>query len=127
VVSNNCIVRTAYEANFLRLLDKITNGSKFEINATGTALNFKPGVLIGGSFEHECNNERGISYYLEPLLVLAPFAKRPMTIKLKGVTANSVRLHGIPLYFIFFVCSASDDDFDFSLGGFNEDFLSHCF
>ncbi|CAG0914501.1 unnamed protein product, partial [Notodromas monacha] len=79
-----------YEANFLRLLDKITNGSKLEISETGTSLMFKPGVLIGGSFDHDCNNQRGISYYLEPLLILAPFAKKPMKIRFTGVVSNQI-------------------------------------
>ena len=41
-----------HEASFLRLLDRMTNGTKIEINATGTQLRFKPGVLLGGDIEH---------------------------------------------------------------------------
>ena len=34
-----------FEANLLRLLDKLTNGTKIEINVTGTTLYFRPGLL----------------------------------------------------------------------------------
>jgi RNA 3'-terminal phosphate cyclase-like protein len=43
-----------YEVSFLRLLDKITNGSTIEINSTGTQVRFKPGILLGGEHEHDC-------------------------------------------------------------------------
>ncbi|EJK62435.1 hypothetical protein THAOC_16954 [Thalassiosira oceanica] len=43
-----------HEASFLRLLDRMTNGTRIEINATGTQLRFKPGVLLGGTVEHDC-------------------------------------------------------------------------
>ena len=42
-----------YEASFLRLIDNMTNGSKMEINNTGTQLKFHPGVLLGGDIEHQ--------------------------------------------------------------------------
>ena len=35
-----------YEANFLRLIDQITNGSRMEINNTGTQIRFQPGVDV---------------------------------------------------------------------------------
>ena len=59
-----------FEASFIRLLDKITNGSKIEVNETGTAVHYEPGLLYGGKIEHDCNTQRSISYYLEPLLAL---------------------------------------------------------
>lgn len=88
----------SYEASFLRLLDKMTNGTVIEINSTGTQLRFNPGILIGGDIEHECpigdlppSNEeeelesdsyylrktgRGIGWYLEGILPIAPFGKK---------------------------------------------------
>jgi len=36
---------TEYEASLIRLFDKITNGSKIEVNETGTSLFYQPGNL----------------------------------------------------------------------------------
>lgn len=36
--------------------------------------------------EHECNTQRSVGYYLEALLMLAPFMKKPLKAVLKGVT-----------------------------------------
>uniref|UniRef100_A0A5F9CXP4 RNA terminal phosphate cyclase like 1 n=1 Tax=Oryctolagus cuniculus TaxID=9986 RepID=A0A5F9CXP4_RABIT len=79
-----------FEASFIRLLDKITNGSRIEINQTGTTLYYQPGLLYGGSLEHDCSVLRGIGYYLESLLCLAPFMKHPLKIILRGVTNDQV-------------------------------------
>ncbi|XP_076765724.1 RNA terminal phosphate cyclase 1 [Xylocopa sonorina] len=79
-----------YEVSFVRLLDKITNGSRIELNETGTSLYYSPGLLNGGELEHDCNVQRGIGYYLEAVLILAPFCKKPVDIKLKGVTNNTL-------------------------------------
>ncbi|KAM9794074.1 RNA 3'-terminal phosphate cyclase-like protein isoform X2 [Syngnathus typhle] len=77
-----------FEASFIRLLDKVTNGSIIEINQTGTVLFYQPGLLYGGSIEHDCNLQRSIGYYLEALLMLAPFMKTPLKATLLGVTNN---------------------------------------
>ncbi|RZF44523.1 hypothetical protein LSTR_LSTR002296 [Laodelphax striatellus] len=79
---------TEYEANLLRLLDKLTNGTWLEVSETGTAFSFSPGALIGGTLTHECCKLRGIGYYLEVLMALAPFCKKPLSIILRGVTCN---------------------------------------
>ncbi|CAO2585121.1 RNA 3'-terminal phosphate cyclase-like protein [Lemmus lemmus] len=79
-----------FEASFIRLLDKLTNGSRIEINQTGTTLYYQPGLLYGGSVEHDCSVLRGIGYYLEALLCLAPFMKHPLKIVLRGVTNDQV-------------------------------------
>ena len=47
-----------FEANFLRLMDKITNGSRIEINETGTVLKYAPGFIAGGRIEHDCGVKR---------------------------------------------------------------------
>lgn len=36
--------------------------------------------------EHECNVQRSIGYYLEALIMLAPFMKNSLKAVLKGVT-----------------------------------------
>lgn len=75
------------EISFLRLLEKVVNGCKIFINGTGTTLRYKPGIIVGGAgVTHECSTQRAVGYYLQPLLLLAPFAKHPLNITLKGVT-----------------------------------------
>ncbi|KAL0965851.1 hypothetical protein UPYG_G00286580 [Umbra pygmaea] len=75
-----------FEASLIRLLDKITNGTRIEINQTGTVVYYQPGLLHGGEVEHECNTQRSVGYYLETLMMLAPFMKMPLKAVLKGVT-----------------------------------------
>jgi len=77
-----------FESSLIRLMDKITNGSKIEVNDTGTTLTFVPGILTGGRVEHDCGVERSIGYFLELLLALGPFCKNPLHITLSGVTNN---------------------------------------
>lgn len=79
-----------YEISFIRLLDKITNGTRVELNETGTSLYYSPGLLNGGVLEHDCSLQRGIGYYLEAVIILAPFCKKPIDIKLRGVTSNTL-------------------------------------
>jgi RNA 3'-terminal phosphate cyclase len=79
-----------FEANYLRLIEKITNGSKIEINETGTSLLFVPGFICGGKIEHTCAPSRSVGWYLEGILGLAPFGKSPLTIILKGVTNDDL-------------------------------------
>lgn len=79
-----------YEVNLIRLLDKLTNGSKIVVTETGTCVYFQPGILVGGVFEHECCVQRAIGYYLEVLLSIGPFCKKPLHCVLKGVTNNKV-------------------------------------
>lgn len=78
-----------YEANVLRLMDTITNGTTININVTGTVLRYRPGMLTGGTFVHECNIQRSIGYYLEILFCLAPFCKHRVKATLRGVTNDS--------------------------------------
>lgn len=51
-------------------------------------LTYVPGVILGGRVEHDCNNERSVGYYLEGVMALAPFAKAPFHLILRGVTNN---------------------------------------
>ena len=49
-----------YEVSLIRLFDKITNGTEIDINKSGTAVSFRPGLLHGGLVTHDCSLERGI-------------------------------------------------------------------
>lgn len=79
-----------FEASLLRLIEKITNGCIVEINETGTTLRYKPGFIVGGEIVHDCGKSRGIGYFLEPLVCIAIFGKKPLRITLRGVTNNSI-------------------------------------
>lgn len=88
--NNSLCCFTEYEVNLIRLLDRMTNGTKIELNETGTSLFYSPGLLIGGDLEHDCSLQRSITYYLEAVMALAPFCKKPIDIKLRGVTNNTL-------------------------------------
>lgn len=98
-----------YEASFLRLMERITNGSMFKINNTGTMVKYSPGLLAGGDeLKHDCPVTRSIGYYLEALVTLAPFCKEPIGIELTGVTnddsdcsVDTLRVVTTPLYLRF--------------------------
>jgi RNA 3'-terminal phosphate cyclase-like protein len=77
-----------YEAGFLRLLEKVTNGTKIEIGYTGTSISFKPGTIAGGNITHDCGTSREIGYYLQWIIILAPFAKKELGLTLKGITTG---------------------------------------
>ena len=94
-----------HEASFLRLLDRMTNGTKIEINATGTQLRFKPGVLLGGDIEHDCpatssdnGNGRSVGWYLEGIMPLAAFGKEPLQLTLRGITDGTSDVDPSPDY-----------------------------
>ncbi|TMW47567.1 hypothetical protein DOY81_007352 [Sarcophaga bullata] len=75
-----------FEIGLIRLLDKITNGTKIELNPAGTSVMFTPGLLHGGQLHHDCSLQRGIGYYLDVLMALGPFCKLPLNVTLKGIT-----------------------------------------
>ncbi|PPQ63083.1 hypothetical protein CVT24_005938 [Panaeolus cyanescens] len=77
-----------YEVSLLRLLEKVTNGTIIDISMTGTAILLKPGVITGGPIQHECPLSRSIGYFLEPIIKLAPFCKKPLQLTLKGITTD---------------------------------------
>ncbi|KAI9342290.1 RNA 3'-terminal phosphate cyclase domain-containing protein [Obelidium mucronatum] len=79
-----------YEVSFLRLLEKLTNGSHLEISYTGSSLLYKPGVITGGKITHDCPPSRAIGYFLEPLIAIAPFAKVAFHLTLNGITNDNV-------------------------------------
>ena len=77
-----------YELNLLELVEKISSGTK--VQHSKSKLQFTPGTLIGGEITHDCNAARSISYYLEVLLPLAPFCKRPIQAILNGITNDQI-------------------------------------
>lgn len=111
-----------HEISFLRLLDAMTNGSHIEFSYTGTALLYEPGIITGsaagygadahGVLRHELPEscERGLSYFLIPLCLLAPFAKGPVNVLFRGngvitsateggdVSVDTVRTAVLPFY-----------------------------
>jgi RNA 3'-terminal phosphate cyclase-like protein len=109
-----------HEASFLRLLDRMTNGSNVEINATGTQLRFKPGILLGGDIVHSCpvamsknsgtndsnvntsssssSMSKSVGWFLEGILPLAPFGKEPLHLTLQGITDGACHTDPSPDY-----------------------------
>ncbi|XP_050221301.1 probable RNA 3'-terminal phosphate cyclase-like protein [Mercurialis annua] len=81
---------TPHEISFLRLFESVSDDCHIEINETGTKLKYKPGIVMGGKhYVHDCGVSRAIGYFLEPLIVLALFAKKPLEIRLKGITNDT--------------------------------------
>ncbi|KAF2013390.1 18S rRNA biogenesis protein [Aaosphaeria arxii CBS 175.79] len=111
-----------HEVSFLRLLDSVTNGSQIEFSMTGTTLVYRPGLITGsaeglgaagGVIRHEIHKEcagRGVSWWLIPLCLLAPFSKSKMNVIFHGegcvtgatpsgdVSVDTVRTALLPLY-----------------------------
>lgn len=111
-----------HHVSFLRLLDAVTNGAIIEFSYTGTTLLYRPGLITGsapghgadlsGVIKHElpaaCT--RGISYFLLPLCLLAPFSKAPVNVLFTGpgvitsatptgdISVDAVRTAILPLY-----------------------------
>lgn len=78
---------------FLRLVERISSGASFQISKNGTAIKYYPGIITnneGVEFEYECGEERCITYFIEPLIILALFGKSRLNVKLRGVTNDEV-------------------------------------
>lgn len=43
---------------------------------------------MGGKVDHDCNLQRSIGYFLEALILLAPFTKKPIRATLRGITSD---------------------------------------
>lgn len=120
-----------HEISFLRLLEAVTNGSHIEISYTGTTLLYRPGLITGsvpgsgasgGVIRHElpAGCSRGVSYFLVPLCILAPFSKAPVNVLFAGqgvitsatsfgdMSADSVRTAILPLYAQFGISNNID-------------------
>ncbi|KAG9238532.1 RNA 3'-terminal phosphate cyclase/enolpyruvate transferase [Amylocarpus encephaloides] len=108
-----------HEISFLRLLDSVTNGSSLQISYTGTTLTYSPGLITGGiaagvsdvvkcTLPDTCR--RGVSWFILPLCMLAPFSKGPVNARFEGegvitsatesgdVSVDTVRTAVLPLY-----------------------------
>ncbi|KAK4166754.1 putative RNA 3'-terminal phosphate cyclase-like protein [Cladorrhinum sp. PSN259] len=116
-----------HEVSFLRLLEAVTNGSVIDVSYSGTTITYQPGLitgtvpgagalLAGDCLEHPipANNTRGITYFLLPLALLAPFSKAHMNVRFSGpgVITSATHLTGdisidtfrtaiLPLYGLF--------------------------
>jgi len=122
-----------HEVSFLRLLEAVTNGSSFQISYTGTTITYHPGLItgtvagVGASdgdlIEHKvpANCQRGLTYFLIPLAMLAPFSKAHMNVRFSGpgvitsatetgdISVDSFRLAILPLYGLFGIPPARID------------------
>ncbi|XP_057809987.1 probable RNA 3'-terminal phosphate cyclase-like protein [Salvia miltiorrhiza] len=79
-----------YEVSLLRLLMLLSNNCYYEINDTGTKVEYKPGTLMGGRhLVYNCGQDRAIGYFLEPLLILALYGRNQLSIDLIGITNDS--------------------------------------
>jgi len=77
-----------YEVSFIHLVSEISNGSKIKISETGTEVTCIPGLLTGGAVEFKADPAKSLSYYLEPILFLAPFCKKPLELTIRGRLQN---------------------------------------
>ncbi|XP_071723878.1 probable RNA 3'-terminal phosphate cyclase-like protein [Rutidosis leptorrhynchoides] len=78
-----------HEVSLLRLIERICDDCIVQINDTGTKFKYKPGIIVGGKCSHDCGTSRSIAYFLEPLILLGLFAKKPLSIRLTGITNDS--------------------------------------
>ncbi len=60
-----------------------------QISTTGTSVLYKPGSLVGGKFKHDCGMARSVSWFLEGVLPLCPFAMAPISLTLTGITNDT--------------------------------------
>ncbi|KAF4581207.1 RNA-3'-phosphate cyclase family protein [Ophiocordyceps camponoti-floridani] len=114
-----------HHISFLRLLEAVTNGSSIQISFTGTTITYRPGLITGtvageGATEGDVivhnipeSNTRGVTYYLLPLCLLAPFSKAHMNVRFSGpgvitsateegdVSVDTFRTAIIPLFDLF--------------------------
>uniref|UniRef100_A0A1I8JQ77 RTC domain-containing protein n=1 Tax=Macrostomum lignano TaxID=282301 RepID=A0A1I8JQ77_9PLAT len=80
-----------FEISYLRLIEQITNGTVVRISETGTVCAGQAGYTYwAASSNSNCCAERGIGYYLSRSCCLARFGKRSLSVKLTGVSNNSM-------------------------------------
>lgn len=81
----------------------------FSFGFAGTKVKYKPGIIMGGRQHrpHDCGVSRSIGYFLEPLILLGLFAKKPLTITLKGINLFSPFIYLFLLIRPFILCSNS--------------------
>lgn len=106
-----------HEVNFLKLIARLTSGTVMSTADQNTTLVFQPGMIIGGTFSHslpaasaqeaedgselsgyqrssgrisfsESTTQRSVSYLMEAILLLLPFAKYDSRICFEGATQS---------------------------------------
>lgn len=114
-----------HEISFLRLLEAVTNGSSMQISYTGTTMTYHPGLITGAIagqgaaegdiIEHSlpATCTRGVTYFLLPLCLLAPFSKAHMNVRFTGpgvitsatetgdISVDTFRTAILPLFGLF--------------------------
>lgn len=73
-----------------RAVDPATHLQKGWHHELGTSILYRPGAIEGGRIEHDCGTDRSISYFLEPMVALAPFSKKPFVLILQGITTDHI-------------------------------------
>lgn len=67
-------------------------------------MKYYPGIITNNEEKEivfDCGNERGITYFLEPILILALFGKSVLRLTLKGITNSDIDQSVIYLFFIY--------------------------
>ncbi|KAH7035051.1 RNA 3'-terminal phosphate cyclase/enolpyruvate transferase [Microdochium trichocladiopsis] len=120
-----------HEVSLLRLLEAVTNGSSMQISYTGTTITYQPGLITGAApgfgatgdgdvVEHQlpATCTRGVTYFLLPLCLLAPFSKAHMNVRLTGpgvitaatdagdLSVDSFRTGLLPMFDLFGIPTA---------------------
>ncbi|KAK3330402.1 RNA 3'-terminal phosphate cyclase/enolpyruvate transferase [Apodospora peruviana] len=96
-----------HEISFLRLLEAVTNGSVIDVSYSGTTITYQPGLItgtvpgagassVGDVIDHTlpANCNRGVTYFLLPLALLAPFSKAHMNVRFSGPGVITSATHG---------------------------------
>ncbi|KAK3383402.1 RNA 3'-terminal phosphate cyclase/enolpyruvate transferase [Lasiosphaeria ovina] len=115
-----------HEISLLRLIEAVTNGSAIDVSYSGTTVVYQPGLItgtvagagasVGDIIEHSlpANCNRGVTYFLMPLALLAPFSKAHVNVRFSGpgvitaathatgdVSVDTFRTAVLPLYALF--------------------------
>uniref|UniRef100_A0A914GYI1 RNA 3'-terminal phosphate cyclase-like protein n=1 Tax=Globodera rostochiensis TaxID=31243 RepID=A0A914GYI1_GLORO len=118
---------SGFERTFLSMIKKVTNGTEIKTNKNGTELTFRPGIIQGGELEIDCDVQRCVSYFLEPLILIAPFCKKPLDVHFTGVTnsinelsVDAIRATWLPV-FSRFVLADQNAELKINARGFKPD------
>lgn len=84
-----------FELRFLDLVALVSKGSRVVLSNGNRVLHFKPGALesdFDAEITFDCRNERSITYFLEPLILMGLFSKSGIRLTFEGITNDSVDL-----------------------------------
>jgi RNA 3'-terminal phosphate cyclase-like protein len=114
-----------HEVTLVHLLHSVTNGSKVDVSLSGAKIAYQPGLITGakpgygatidGVIEQEipATCRRGITYFLLPLCLLAPFSQAHMNVRFSGpgvitsateagdISVDTFRTAILPLFALF--------------------------